>query len=201
MANHMVHRMILANNVREVIEKMHQHANHDNVRGNEETYIRFFAEKLEELLPVTLADMTREEQEACQWMQCDVKGNDNRAVIFNPIWADGNARIMWADAHLESVPWKCVTPRFDLPRMTWPSEQKIKDVPTVKIGDVIESADDPRLAALPVWTVLRDIRGEEITKNAEGPNTWHGPGYVPVAGDGTEFGPWTVRRIGLEADQ
>ena len=146
----------------------------------------------------TLADMTEEERKACQWMQADLDPV-GRAVIVNPHWEDGSARVMWPGGFIEQTDWGKVTPRPDLPRLEWPGDQKADDVPPVKVGDVIESADDPRLAALPVWTVLRDLDGEEVTRSEGAPGTWRGTGYIPIAGDGTEFGPWTVRRIGLES--
>lgn len=151
--------------------------------------------------PPTLAEMTPAARNECQWMQADVADYDTRYVIANPRDKHGEVVLIADDGEIDWFLPEYVTPLPDLPRMTWPSEQKIEDVPTVKIGDVIDSADDPRLAALPVWTVLHDRDGEEITRNEGAPGTWRGTGYIPIAGDGTEFGPWTVRRIGLEDEQ
>ena len=70
--------------------------------------------------------------------------------------------------------------------------------PPAQPGDVIESADDPRIDALPVGSVLSDCDGETIAKRAE---AWAGIGYIPIASERDEFGPWTVRRVGWEDDQ
>ena len=96
----------------------------------------------ESLKPTTLAEMTDEGRIECQWMQAEVKGYESRVVIVNPYWSDGSARVMWLHTRLAEVPWKSVTPRPDLPRMEWPSAEEAEDVTPVKVGDVIESADD-----------------------------------------------------------
>lgn len=77
-------------------------------------------------------------------------------------------------------------------------DQEAEDVTPVKVGDVIESADDPRLAALPVGSVLLDRDRETVAKRDK---VWAGLGYIPIESEGDEFGPWTVRRIGWGADQ
>lgn len=66
------------------------------------------------------------------------------------------------------------------------------------VGTVIESADDPRIAALPLGSILLD-RDEEAT--IKRPVAWTGLGNKPIPSEGDTFGPWTVRRIGREADQ
>ena len=83
-------------------------------------------------------------------------------------------------------------PRLEWPdgTTTWPDH--------LAVGTVIESADDPRLAALPDGSVLSDCDGDNVAKRAE---AWAGIGYIPIASERDEFGPWTVRRIGWEADQ
>ena len=70
----------------------------------------------------TLADMTSEERAGCKWMQCDVGGEDARAVIFDPHWEHGSARIMWPDGVFTYPNWERVTPRPDLPRFVWPTD-------------------------------------------------------------------------------
>ena len=72
----------------------------------------------------TLADMTPKERVACRWMQCDVEGEDARAVIINPHWEDGSARVLWPGGIIEQIGWGRVTPRPDLPRMEWPGNKK-----------------------------------------------------------------------------
>lgn len=76
------------------------------------------------LFPPTLADMTEEERDACEWMQCDVGDGETRPVIVNPNWEDGSARVLWPGAFIEEIEWEGVTPRPDLPRMEWPGDKK-----------------------------------------------------------------------------
>ena len=130
----MTDQTIPADEVREIVEKMYHHANHDNVRGGEEEYVRFFARQFDELLPApplpTLADMTEEERRECQWMQADLDPV-GRAVIVNPHWEDGSARVMWPGGFIEQTDWGKVTPRPDLPRMEWPSDKKPNPAPVL----------------------------------------------------------------------
>lgn len=197
----MTEQNIPADDVREIIKKMRYHANHDNVRGSEEEYVRFFASQLEDLLPTptppTLADMTRKERDGCRWMQADTK-RCLHAVIIAPDVSGGHAALLDQRGNVKYEAHEDVTPRPDLPRLEWPGTEKVEDANTVKVGDVIESATDPRLDALPAGTVLADCDGETVAKRSE---EWAGLGYIPIESEGDEFGPWTVRRIGWEADQ
>lgn len=70
----------------------------------------------------TLADMTAKERANCHRMQADVKGYENRAVIIQPYWRNGSARVMWAASRVEAVSWAHITPRPDLPRLEWPGD-------------------------------------------------------------------------------
>ena len=72
----------------------------------------------------TLADMTPEEREECRWMQCDVKNHRMRYVIANPDGGDGEASLIDSDGKIDWVFLEYVTPRPDLPRLEWPSDQK-----------------------------------------------------------------------------
>ena len=72
----------------------------------------------------TLADMTPEERAECQRMQCDVEGEDDRAVIFDPCREDGGASVLWPGGFIEQIGWGVVTPRPDLPRLERPGDQK-----------------------------------------------------------------------------
>ena len=165
--------------------------------ANVGAYARDAARTLIAMMPrPTLADMTPEERAECQWMQADVKGDDSRAVIVNAFWDRGISRVMCPGGFIEQIGWERVTPRPDLPRMEWPGTGQDGEV--TKVGDVIESAADPRLAALPVGTILRDCDGETSTKHRE---AWTGFGYVPIPSEGAEFGPWKVLHIGREDDR
>lgn len=191
----------LADQVREIAEKMHSHANYSNVLGTEEENIRLFADQLVALLPrPTMADMTEEERHECRWMQCDAGPYGRRGLIIDTgEWA---VYVVDKETGLQSnYSPDLVTARPDLPRMEWNGTEKAEDESTVKVGDEIESADDPRLATLPVGSILLDSDGEKVTKFDVNPAAWRGPGYVPIAGEGTAYGSWVVVRIGQEADQ
>ena len=118
----------LADKVRKIVNDMRRHADHDAVRGTEEEYTRHFVALLEALLPPpprpTLADMTPQERAACQWMQADVEGRNTRYVIANPDGGDGEASLIDSDGKIDWVFLEYVTPRPDLPRLEWPSDQK-----------------------------------------------------------------------------
>ena len=77
-------------------------------------------------------------------------------------------------------------------------DQDAGDVTPARVGDTIESADDPRLPNLPVGSILLDRDGETVAKRKE---EWVGLGRTPVPSEGGEFGPWEVIHTGLEADQ
>ena len=118
----------LSEKVREIAEKMHRHANHNNVRGTEEEYVRLFADQLEALLPTpprpTLADMTPEERAACQWMQADVVNRRVRYVIANPFDEDDEIALIDHDGDICWLSPEYVTPRPDLPPLPWPGDKK-----------------------------------------------------------------------------
>ena len=146
----------------------------------------------------TLADMTEEERRECRWMQCDAGPYGRRGLIIDT----GEWAVYVADketgTHSNYSP-DLVTALPDLPRMEWDGTcQKVEEAAPAEVGDVIESADDPRLDSLPDGSVLLDRDGVTATKQREG---WTGFGYVPIKSQGDEYGPWTVRRIGLVADQ
>lgn len=156
---------------------------------------------LEDLLPnpplPTLKDMTEEERAACQWMQCDAGPYGRRGLIIKT----GEWAVYVADKETgvySNYSPDLVTALPDLPRMEWNGTEKDEDANTVKVGDVIESADDPRISTLPVGSILLDCDGETVSKRAE---AWEGIGYTPIPEEGGEFGPWTVVYIPKEADQ
>lgn len=146
----------------------------------------------------TMAYMTEEERAACQWMQCDAGPYGRRGLIVGT----GEWAVYVVDketgAYLNHSP-DLVIPRPDLPRMEWNgTDQKPEGATTVKVGDVIESTDDPRLDALPEGSVLLDRDNDAVTKRDE---TWEGAGYHPIPDEGDGGGPWKVINIGQEDDQ
>ena len=82
---------------------------------------------LEALLPPptrpTLADMTDKDRAECQWMQCDVE-TWGRAVIVLPNERGGRTVTLNRQGHMAYEDHTDVTPRPDLPRLTWPGDQK-----------------------------------------------------------------------------
>ena len=147
----------------------------------------------------TLADMTDDERAACLRMQCDTA--PNRSVRgFIAYLYPGGCRIIERDTwEWRSCSDDMVTPRPDLPRMEWPGTEKAEDVLTVKIDDMIESADDPRLAALPAGSTLLDRDGDTVTKKDR--EEWTGFGHHLNESSGNTFGPWQVVYIPKGADQ
>lgn len=189
----------LADQVREIAEKMHLHASYSNVLGTEEEYIRFFARQLDELVPVpTMADMSEEERAECKWMQCDAGPHGRRGLIVKVKSWSVYVVDKETGAYSDYTP-DLVTARPDLPRFEWNgTDQKVEDVTPAKIGDVIESADDPRIAALPDGSILIDRDDDAVIKWG---GEWSGAGYMPNESQGDEFGPWKVLHTGQEADQ
>lgn len=88
-------------------------------------------EVIRELLPApprpTLADMTREERRASKWMQADV--DHTRVVILVSDLRAGRVALLdrWGDVIYKDH--DTVTPRPDLPPMTWPGDQKPAPAP------------------------------------------------------------------------
>ena len=110
---------IPADKVREILdewERIKEYADWDDIDN--------LVKDIRDLLPPpprpTLADMTDDERDECQWMQADLKDAAIRVVIVNPCWEDGTARVMWPGGFIEEADWERVTPRPNLPRMEWP---------------------------------------------------------------------------------
>ncbi|MBP2333312.1 hypothetical protein [Corynebacterium freneyi] len=80
----------------------------------------------------TLADMTREERAACRRMQADVEGRTERYVIANPFDRYDAVALIGPDWEFDWIEPEYVTPRPDLPRMTWPGDQEA--APTLPEG-------------------------------------------------------------------
>ena len=106
--------------------------------------------------PPTLADMTEEERAACQWMQCDVNGFQGQLALATPYDDDGDAGLI---SDCGEVVWSSpghVTPRPDLPRMTWPGEQK----PAPALPEGWRLADHPDHGRVIVTNPDPDCDGE-----------------------------------------
>ena len=120
----------------------------------------------------TLADMTEEERDGCERMQCDVGGEDARAVILNPHWEDGSARVLWPSGFSTYPGWERVTPRPDLPRLEWPGDKK----PAPALPEGWRLADHPDYGRVIVTNTTPDIDGN-VCFVAPAPgvigNDWH----------------------------
>lgn len=89
----------------------------------------------------TLADMTPEDRDGCQWMQADVYSFDRRMVIteVRTMCAD----LIERDGERWNVGLERVTPRPDLPRMEWPGDKKPAPAPAPALPDGWRLADHP----------------------------------------------------------
>lgn len=145
-----------------------------------------------------LADMTLSERSSCQWMQADTARG--RGIILTVSESsEGCAAILGQSGVVTYESHSRITPRPDLPRFEWPdTDQEVEDVTPAKVGDVIKSADDPRLAALPIGSTLLDRDGDTVIKGRE---EWMGFGHHPIESQGERFGPWKVDYVAQEADQ
>lgn len=92
-----------------------------------QAYYGYVVKDLDALLPrpphPTLADMAEEERDACRWMQADVANRSVRYVIANPFDEDNDAALIAPDGNIGWILPGYVTPRPDLPRMTWPGDK------------------------------------------------------------------------------
>ena len=82
----------------------------------------------------TLADMTYEERRECQWMQCDVTGFHGEWILVAPSDWDGDAVLLDREGDVYYEHHASVTPRPDLPRLTWPGEQQPAPAPALPEG-------------------------------------------------------------------
>ena len=119
-----------------------------------------YIKALEALLPArpTLADIPEDERAACQWMQADIIGGDEPLVITRIDRTDGTALILDRNGCLDGVPAEHVTPRPDLPRLTWPGDKK--PAPAPALPDGWRLADHPRYGRVFVTTPEPDGDGD-----------------------------------------
>lgn len=147
----------------------------------------YYPAKFEQVIK-TLADMSLEEREECQWMQCDfLHGKrgailqagknfsmviDEKGMIFDPLVSD-------------------VIPRFDLPRMVWPGEEP-KEPPAVSewVGRELSTAQD--FEGAPVGTVCTDREGDPALKQSEDQWSYVGAVNLNKNMENEPYGPFTV---------
>ena len=120
------------------------------------------ARVLHALLPTpprpTLADMTYQERAACQWMQCDVIGFRGKYALVSPSDWEGDAVLLGREGEVHYEDSAMVVPRHDLPRLTWPGDQKPAPAPTLPEGWRL--ADHPRYGRVLVTTPEPDCDGD-----------------------------------------
>lgn len=192
-----------ADPVREIVKKMHHHANQEHVRRDAEQYFRFFAKQLDALLPPpprpTLADMTDEERAACQWMQADAGDPQNPVVICRP--EDGAlVLVMTKRGTVARLAAQDVTPCPDLPRLTWPGDTPAPATVPPNILAVGSEWDDVDAMAM----ACRESGRDQIIVLG-----CFGHAYVwsevaewwEVSRPRSDSAPFTVLHIGKEADQ
>ena len=116
--------------------------------------------EIEALLPTpplpTLADMTPEDRDECQWMQADVADHDTRYVIANPHDRHGEVTLVAADGQFEWILPEYVTPRPDLPRMEWPGNTP---APALALPEGWRLADHPSNGRVIVTNTTPNIEG------------------------------------------
>ena len=140
------------------------------------------ARVLQALLPApplpTLADMSPEERSACRWMQADVKDRGGRYVVANPFDEDGDTGMVSAYGGIEWMSPERVTPRPDLPRMTWPGDtpEAPAPAPPPALPDGWRLADHPGHGRVVVTSATPDADGH-VCFVAPAPgiigNDWH----------------------------
>lgn len=120
----------------------------------------------------TLADMTPSKRVACQWMQADVIAGHEPLVITHVERSDGTALILDRNGRCDEVPAEEVTPRPDLPRLTWPG-----DTPAAPaLPDGWRLADHKKYGRVIVTSAAPDADGYVyFVSRATGPigNDWH----------------------------
>ena len=162
-----------------------------------------YVRDLEAMLPApplpTLADMTEEERRACRWMQADVANRSVRYVIATPRDGDGETTLIAPDGKIDWRFPEYVTPRPDLPRMTWPGDKKPDAVPPGTLAEGSEWDNTDALARAcresgrtQITVIDRD--GDVSVWDASAEN-WNGPHPIP------KYAPYTITHTGRKADQ
>ena len=160
---------------------------------------------LRDMLPTpprpTLADMTDDERAECQRMQCDVGGEDARAVIIHPHWENGSASVLWSGGFFTYPDWEQVTPRPDLPRLEWSGTEKPAPAPappnTLTEGSEWDNVDALARACEESGRdqiVVADKDGEVFVWGADA-------GWWETGLPGCDYAPHTILHTGRKDDQ
>lgn len=147
-----------------------------------------FIDRLNELLTPklpTLADMTEEEREACQWMQCEVETDDGYSIgVIRRIWSTKRADILYQTGRSLDAEYRRVTPLSDLPKLQWP--RSISQEPTGASLDPQENID----ASI---EYIKKTASDQEPNDSETPKSSIKPEDVPPNE------PWLVEANGLKA--
>lgn len=71
-----------------------------------------------------LSDMSHVARRECQWMRCDVAGEDGEWLIIDPFDDESHAHVADRLGDTRVLPTHHVIPRPDLPRMEWAGSKK-----------------------------------------------------------------------------
>lgn len=187
----------------EIIEEMNEYleAECSNDYGQGFNYAtRHWREALESLLTPkelpTLADMTEEEQKACQWMQCKVESHSSELYVIavtglfrSTVLLPSGSQVVWSNS--------LITPLPDLPKMKWPSKepQPSKVLMSEMWADDGSSPLDVMKLLAEKWEEVDRLKPEEVPHSE--------PWLIEVNGwkaVGTRYAwytkkPWTVASL------
>lgn len=151
----------------------------------------YYPAKFERVIK-TLADMTKEERQECQWMQCEteqLRKAGLKAVITRVY--EASAELLTSNGVTLGVTLGHVIPRFDLPRLVWPGEEPQEPLAVDGwVGRELRTWKDFGVA--PVGTICADVGGDTALKRSE--NRW---AYLGVTNTNdnmsrVDCGPFTV---------
>lgn len=120
----------------------------------------------------TLADMTLDEQDECAGMQADLAQGDRVVILDGTPDSDDSVQVLEMNLGVFRPRTADVTPRPDLPRMTWPGDKK----PAPALPDGWRLANHPEHGLVVVTSTTPDCLGR-VSFVAPAPGTigndWH----------------------------
>lgn len=193
-----------AGKLREIIEEMNEYleAEHSNDYGQGFNYAtRHWREALEVSLTLaelpTLADMTEEEQRACQWMQADFQGADGELRVFITKPNYTTAEVLFPNGAVSCVYAKALTPLPGEPKLQLPGRESPPSKVSMSemwVDDGSSPLDAMKLLA-EKWEEVDRLKPEEVPHSE--------PWLIEVNGwkaVGTRYAwytknPWTVASL------
>lgn len=115
----------------------------DKYKGN--TFVGEIVQEFADLLPApalpTLADMTPEERQACQWMQCKLANSDNEIYAIASV-GETSVKVIAEDGFHFIWPNSKATPLTGEPKLKWPGSdantvtaESVNDMQAGRIAD------------------------------------------------------------------